>query len=484
MLANGIIGCGAYAPPSRMSRAAMVAAIGWAQPSVKAYGAGARAFGAWDEDPITMAVEAARAALAFGAAPPERLCFVSTTAPFLDRLNAGVVAAALDLPNDTHAADAAGSQRAATSALIALAEGPKGASLLVAGERRPVKSASALEFLSGDAGAALLLGPDDCIASILGAASNVADFVDHFRTAQSGADYVLEERWFRDVALGKLAPAVILPLLERCGVRPAAIDTLIAPTPNPALARSVAEALGVRREALADSLYQSCGHAGAAHPLLMLAAALETAKADQTILLLGFGQGCDAILIRTTPLIETRRPDSLSRCEASKTIEDNYTRFLAATGRLEIDWGMRAERDNRTAQTVAHNRSRDVYGFVGGLCSACRTPQFPKSRRCVNPECRALDTQTAYRFADRAGRVKSFTEDWLAFTRDPPLCYGNVDFEGGGALFMEMTGFKPGALQVGAPVRMQFRIKDFDAARGFRRYFWKAAPHSPGGVNG
>jgi 3-hydroxy-3-methylglutaryl CoA synthase/uncharacterized OB-fold protein len=484
VLANGIIGCGAYAPASRMSRAAMVAAMSWAQPAVKGYGVGARAFGAWDEDPITMAVEAAREAMAFLSSSPERLCFASTTAPFLDRLNAGVVAAALDLPATTHASDAAGSQRAATSALIALAEGGPGVSLLVTGERRPVAAGSALEFLCGDAGAALALGPGDGIARIVGATSIVSDFVDHFRTAQSGCDYVLEERWFRDVALATLAPAAVSPLLERCGVRPESIDMLIAPTPNPALARSVADALGMRREAIAPSLFETCGHAGAAHPVLMLAAALERARPEDWILLLGFGQGCDAILIRTTRDLAARRPDSFRRREAACIVEDNYVRFLAASGRVEIDWGMRAERDNRTAQTVAYNRSRDVYGFVGGQCSACLTPQFPKARRCVNPECRALDTQSPYRFADRMGRIKSYTEDWLAFTRDPPLCYGNVDFDGGGAVFMEMTGFKPGALSVGAPVRMQFRIKDFDAARGFRRYFWKAAPAFTEGVDG
>jgi hydroxymethylglutaryl-CoA synthase len=29
---------------------------------------------------------------------------------------------------------------------------------------------------------------------------------------------------------------------------------------------------------------------------------------------------------------------------------------------------------------------------------------------------------------------------------------------------------------VGLPLRMVYRIKDFDRQRGFRRYFWKATP--------
>ena len=31
-------------------------------------------------------------------------------------------------------------------------------------------------------------------------------------------------------------------------------------------------------------------------------------------------------------------------------------------------------------------------------------------------------------------------------------------------------------LSVGESMRMVFRVKDYDTRRGFRRYFWKAAP--------
>ena len=31
-------------------------------------------------------------------------------------------------------------------------------------------------------------------------------------------------------------------------------------------------------------------------------------------------------------------------------------------------------------------------------------------------------------------------------------------------------------VSVGQAMRLMFRVKDYDVARGFRRYFWKAAP--------
>ena len=480
MTAFGILSYGAYIPRKRLSRRAMVDAVGWAQPALKSLANGERAFAAWDEDAITMALEAARRAMnaaGAGKARPADLFFASTTAPFLDRQNAGVIAAALDLPKPTRCGDLAGGQRAGLSALAAAARERTATSLVAASDRRPTKAASVMEALSGDGAGALLLGPGAPCAELLGTNAVYSDFVDHYRTEASQTDYVLEERWFREVGLARAVPDALAPLLEAHGLDAGGVDHLIAPLPNPALGGAVAKLLDIDKAKLADPLFERFGHAGAAQPLIMLANVLDTARPGEIILAAAIGQGCEAALFRVTDAIEERRAAlSVEAQLQDGASEENYVRFLAAHGGVDIDWGMRAERDNRTAQTVAFNKSRDLYGFVGGLCRACGTAQFPKSRRCVNPDCAALDSQTDYRFADRAAAIKSFTEDWLAFTREPPLVYGNVSFEGGGNVFMEMTDFAPGEAAIGAPLEMRFRIKDIDAARGFHRYFWKAAP--------
>ncbi|MDD9841443.1 MAG: zinc ribbon domain-containing protein [Alphaproteobacteria bacterium] len=484
----GILGFGAYLPQKRISRKSIFDAIGWINASLKPFAKGARAYANWDEDPITMGVAAAQACLAH--APQEveaqTLCFASTTAPFLDRQNAGIIAAALDLPKQTHCYDFSGSQRAALSALIVASQNPKTRLLLTAAEQTPIRAASTMEILCGDAAAALLIGEGKPLAKLHGTKTIYADFVDHYRTANAKTDYVLEERWYRDEGLVKFAPQAILPLLEEAGIEAAQIAHFIAPVANPALARHIAAAVNIKPTALADSLFDTCGYAGAAHALLMLVQVLEKAKAGDWILATAFGQGCEAILLQATDAItdiakhKTEKQGAITHTLqdqlAQGIIENNYTKFLAASGRLDIDWGMRAERDNRTAQSVAYAKSRALYGFIGGICSACQTPQFPKSHYCVNPECGALDTQTDYSFARRLARVKSFTEDWLAFTRDPPLIYGNLSFEGGGNIFMEMTGCETGEIAIGDLVAMQFRIKDIDTVRDFKRYFWKAVP--------
>jgi uncharacterized OB-fold protein len=118
--------------------------------------------------------------------------------------------------------------------------------------------------------------------------------------------------------------------------------------------------------------------------------------------------------------------------------------------------------------------------MIGGKCEVCGTIQFPISRICASPNCNAVDTQEPHPFSEKTGRVNSFTADRLTYSPDPPACYGMVQFEEGGRWMMDFTDVEADRLTVGMRMRMMFRIKDVDTQRGFRRYFWKAAPTEDG----
>src|SRR5262249_35094643 len=158
----------------------------------------------------TMGVEAARDCLtgqdrnAIGA-----LLFASTSFPFEDRLNAGILTEALNLKPSVAAQDLTASQRAATSGLItALPIAPRGAGpvLVVAAEKRRTKSASPLELQTGDGAAAVLIGTGPVVAKLIASATRTVDFVDHFRGEGSEFDYTWEERWIRDEGYNKIVP--------------------------------------------------------------------------------------------------------------------------------------------------------------------------------------------------------------------------------------------------------------------------------------
>ncbi|HSN70161.1 MAG TPA: zinc ribbon domain-containing protein [Steroidobacteraceae bacterium] len=475
----GITACGAYVPRLRLSRSVIAASTSWLRSAAPARVSGERSFCNWDEDAVTMAVEAARLCLgARDTAAISSVVLASTTPPFADRSNAGLVAGALDVSPRAAVADAGGSQRAGTSALLhALRSGAADdETLVVASDRRLAKPGSAQELTYGHGAAAALVGSDDLIAEFVGGATLHSDLVDHYRASGANFDYTLEERWVRDEGHMKLLPEALSAALESAGVQPGTIARAILPVPQ-RTAQSVARLLKLPPDCLAPDPADSCGDIGVGHPLLRLALALEAATAGDMILLAGFGQGIDAIVLRATGAAsDGDLSRSTSRMLGERIEETQYTRFLSHCGLLEMEFGMRAERDNRTAQTASFRRQRDLLAFVGGRCSACGTVQFPKTHACVNPECRAFETQVDHPLAASTGRVKTFTEDWLAYCARPPLVYGNVALEGGGNAFIEFADTMPGELAVGSEVRFVFRIKDVDRLRRFHRYFWKATP--------
>ncbi|MCU0976310.1 MAG: zinc ribbon domain-containing protein [Steroidobacteraceae bacterium] len=477
----GIAAWGACIPRLRLARSTIGAAMGWVNKGLAA-GRGERSICSWDEDSLTLAVEAARDALPSmeARAGLGHVTLASTTLPFADRSNAAVLATALGLGEGTLAQDASGSQRAGTAALAqALAAcGAPGArpALVVAADRRFAKPGSDQEAAYGHGAAAMLATPGDGVAKLVATRHLTADFVDHYRGSGEAFDYTLEERWTREAGWFELVPGTLKALIEDAGLAPASVDHVVISAPA-AAAKRVAALSGLREEALADTLAGRCGDTGCGHPLLMFGSVLERASPGEHVLVVGFGQGVDALLFRVTDAVRGFRPArGAEGCLADRREETSYTRFLSHCGLLAVDFGMRAERDSRTAMTVLWRKHEDITGFTGGRCRDCGTVQFPRSRVCVNPDCRRTDTQEPHRLAESAGRIKTFTEDWLAYSARPPLVYGNVAFEEGGNAFIEFADFEPGEAKVGAPVRFVFRLKDVDRVRGFRRYFWKAAP--------
>ena len=465
MTERGIIALAGYVPVHRIGRRAIATAMDWTSPTSPEL-EGTLAFGNWDEDSITMAVAAARrCGISESGANVDKVTLASTTLPFADRSNSGVVADALALPDSVITRDVGGSQRAATGALIDAVKATS-TELIVAADKRRSRPGSAQELRYGHAGVACLVGEGSPVLRTLGSASVTADLVDHYRAAGAVHDYELESRWVRDEGHVTLLPKVIDRALNRAGIAPDQVAHAILPIP-PGSARKVRQQVGLAATSNADDLTKTVGDAGVGQALLALDQMLPALADGDVVVLCGFGQGADALVLQRTDQIFDAPHDTQSARE-----ETFYTRFLSLNDELDVDWGMRAERDNRTAQSVHYRRRDAISSFTGGRCETCGTPQYPRAQVCVS--CQARGSQTPYRFADRSATVKSFTEDWQAYTRSPPLVYGNVQFEGGGNVYMEFTDVGPGELRVGDAVATSFRIKDIDRRRGFHRYFWKA----------
>jgi 3-hydroxy-3-methylglutaryl CoA synthase/uncharacterized OB-fold protein len=458
---------GAYLPLLRFERKAALAALRWS--GLGGGRDGCRAVAGWDEDALTLAVEAAR--VACREVTPDEVVFASTSAPFFERAHATLLADALVLPERMLTLDVAGSRRCATSALLRALRGC-GSVLLASGERRPTRAGSAAQLAYGDGGAALLAG-DAGPARYLGGISRSHDLLDVYASRIHPTPYAAEERFVRDVAVAEVLAPTILEACRVAGVEPGAIAHAAVHEPVGGIYKAVAGRTGLVAPNHASTLATAAGDLGAAHPLFALALAFHHAKPGEIVLLAGFGSGCDALLFEVEGVVPGAA-DAAAALTAG-LIGRDYVRFLSLCGALDLDWGVRAEFEQKAAATVLHRYGRDMIGFVGGR-DARGNVQFPKTRVPVDPAATGPEALEDVRLADEVGHVVSITADRLNFTPDPPFNFGLVQFDNGARVMMEFTDLGPLGLNVGDRVRMRLRIKSIDRRRGFNTYFWKAVP--------
>ncbi len=465
----GIVSYGSYVPYRRLKRASIAQVLG--VPATK----GERSVASFDEDSVSMAVEAVRDALrnAHGS-PVQALFFGTTTAPYGEKLNAAIVAAASTLPAEIRAADLTGSVRAGLSALLQAADavgGGAGHALAVAADCRLGAPEGKAEQANGDAAVAFVVGSNNVIAEIEASASLTREFLDSWRAPGERFAHSWEERFALTQAYAPLLGRVIQTVLERAKVAPSDLAKVVLDVPNPRAIDEVARRMKLEPAKFADSLALTVGQTGAAHAGLMLANALPAAKPGDRILVVSVADGADAMVLRVTPAAASYRPARSVGGMIESKGDVSYGNYLKWREILPTEPPRRPD-PTRPAGPPMFRAERWKFGFVGSRCTACGTPQLPPQRVCV--KCRAFDKMEPYSFADRGGRVATFTLDRLAYSLNPPTVNVVIDFDGGGRFLCEMTDCEPDKVAIGDQVEMTFRR--LFTADGVHNYFWKARP--------
>ena len=484
----GITSFGGYIPRYRLSRMVIVQNMAWYFPVIMAVAGGEKAVANWDEDSVSMAVAAAYDCMAgHDRKGLDALYFASTTMPFADRLNAGIVAAALNMrENGVSNADFASCMKAGTTAMIAALDSVQAGSrknvLVAASDQRRTKMATMFEMFYGDGAAAVLIGNEDVVADYLGSYSINCDFVDHYRGQAKEFDYGYEERWVRDIGYGKVIPEAISGFLAQSGMKIGDFAKVIYPCYFGGTHKAIAARLGIEKEKAQNNLHAVCGDTGTAHPLVMLVAALEEANPGDRLLVAGFGQGCDVLAFEVTEKIKNMKPRTGIKGSLANRVElTNYQKFTKFRDLITADLGIRGEANPNTSLTVLWRKRKMLLGLVGVQCKKCGTPQFPVYPTCVNPKCWSVNDFEDYEFSDKEAKILMFTGDMLSPSVDPPAVYGLIAFEGGGRTMFDFTDCDLNQVKVGMKTRMSFRRRQTDNMRGFTGYFWKAVPQVEGG---
>jgi hydroxymethylglutaryl-CoA synthase len=473
----GITSYGIHIPRYRLSRKTLSAAMGWAG------GGGAqgdKAVANFDEDSLSMAVSAGRGCLkAVKQAKPDGLYFASTTPPYKEKGSAAIMATALDFSSNIRTGDFTDTLKAGTSALLAAADAIKSGNasniLVCAADCRLSKPAGALETVLGDGGAAFTVSNQNVAATIDSSYAVSYDFPDYRRTDDDKYVRSIEDRFIREEGYLKFIAEAVNGLLKKSKLEAKDIAKVAYPCLNVREHANVGKKIGLQPVQIQEPLMAAIGEAGAASSLMLLVAMLDEAKPGDKLIVASYGNGSEAILLTVTGEITKLQKGILKAALAYKKDLTSYERYLAFRGIIPVETSFPPDIAN--TQLVLNWRERKtILGLYGSVCKKCGTPQYPAQRICVNPDCRATDEMEEMPFADKTGKVFTYTADYASPSLDAPLLFGIIDFDGGGRMVFEFTDTEFESIKIGTPVKMVFRRKYYDAGRGIVGYFWKVTP--------
>lgn len=462
----GITAYGAYVPRWRLNRGLLRKGL-----------PGEKAVAGPDEDSLTMGVAAALDCISgVDRNSIDAVFFASTTSPFKEKGVAATIATVLDLRRDVMTVDLATSLRAGTSALKLATDLVKAGSakqvLVVASDCRLGPPGSPFEQTFGDGAAAFLVGSEKVVAELDENFFVADEIYDVWRRDVDLYVQTWEERFVYTRGYLPVIKEAVGGLFKKAGVEPKDIAKAAFYAPDPRRVMELAKSVGLNPQAqLQDPLIEAVGCTGTAHPLMLLAAALEEASPGAKLLMASYGNGSDAFLFTVKEgveeLRETRRGVK-GHLERKKPLPD-YTTYLRWKGLVTMP-ERRVPMAVSYPSAVAIWRERNrIYPFHGVKCKNCGTVQYPPQRVCI--KCKAKDNFEEVRLYDKKGTLFSFSFDFL---RGIPI--GIVNLEGGGRVFLELADVDVRELKVGMEMEFTFRKLDLWRSDGIYGYFWKATP--------
>ncbi|MBM4326411.1 MAG: 3-hydroxy-3-methylglutaryl CoA synthase [Deltaproteobacteria bacterium] len=468
----GIVRAAGYVPYLKMDRKVIAAA--WERSALP----GCRSVANHDEDSLTMAAEAAQACLKEeDRSRLSGIFFASTTAPYLEKQAAALLATALDLDRGILTVDYAHSLRSSLSALRlaldAVSAGTADTILVAAADTRQGYPRSDPEQQFGDGAAAVLVGGSNEVLEYMGGYGLNDYITDVWRNPGDRYVRAWEGRFITSVGYMALMKEVISSLLTKLGLKPSEVDRAVVAAPDQRSLKDLLKVTGMdKEEAAADSLLNEVGFTGAAHPLLMLTEALEKARPGQTLLVAGYGDGAEALLFRVAANPASEAPKhSVGEQITARGALNSYARFLSYKESVEP---LPGEPFRILPSASATWRERDsLLRCRGSRCRECGEVAFPIQRVCNN--CRSLDRFETVRLSGLQGKVFSFSQDNLAGRSDDPVVVQTVvEMENSARFYGLMTDCRPADVRVGMPVRLTLRR--FHELGDFHNYFWKCRP--------
>lgn len=341
---TGIVGFGIYVPRYRL-KITDIAQVWEKDPGEMTNGfrVAEKAVPAYDEDAVTIGIEAATLALQMAGISAEKLGSLyvgSESHPYVVNPSATIIAEYLGVGNNYLAADLEFACKAATAGLqithALVASGQVAYGMVIGADTAQGKPQDALEYTAASAGAAYIVGknPKEIIARILETSSFSSDTSDFWR--REGARYPTHfGRFTGEPAYFTHVVSEAKKLLLQSKLEPKDFAYCVFHMPNGKFPRIAAKKLGFTAEQLAPSLIvESIGNPYSASALTGLAAVLDIAKPGEKIFFVSYGSGAgsDGFIFETTKYVHRKQQKTTSvtkRIEQKRYI--SYAQYLKQT---------------------------------------------------------------------------------------------------------------------------------------------------------
>lgn len=342
-----ILGYGMYVPYRRVSVSEIASVWGKNKDEIsKSLGITQKSVPYLDEDAVTLAYEAASAAIKRAQINPSEIeaCFVgSESHPYAVNPTSTIVAQFLGIGNNYIAADLEFACKAGTAGMVAtaglIASSQIKTGLVIGSDTAQSRPHDVLEYTAGSASAAFVLGKDSdmSIATLLSTVSFSSDTPDFWRRdgvrfPSHGGRFTGEPAYFNHV----LSAAKML--LKKTNTSPTDYTYAIFHMPNGKFPRAAAKRMGFSENQLQPSLIvDDIGNPYSASSLCGLGAVLDIAKPGDRLFMVSYGSGAgaDAFSFKVNEGITKSRGKTASFKDLIRvTKQISYVEYLKFGGKI------------------------------------------------------------------------------------------------------------------------------------------------------
>jgi len=426
-----------------------------------------RAVANYDEDTITMGVEAVFSTPDYNKFNLKNLFFCTTTPVYIEKSNSSLIATVTSLERSVTAVDITGSLRAGSLGILQALKSD-GNSLIVVSDKRRYELDSSDALSSGDGAVSVVIAEgDDLIAEFISSASITAETMDEWRM-EGDVLHSSERKFILENEAIPLIRECVLKILNDTGLKAGEISKVVFPFFEHRSNLSIAKIIGIPEERVyIPHFFESIGYTGSSFPLISSSEAILNGKQDEFVLLISYSSGADAMLFKISGAGSKNAAKSIEGLKKAlnrkRIIED---KLLLQKIRGDVD----AERISAFTMLPLYIRDiKQCLQLKGLRCKICGAIQYPWRYICFNcnNEKQFDEVQLA-----RSGRVYTYTRDFLVPSPVTPVGMVVLDLDGGGRFYCQVADSPFCAPEIGKEAELTFRR--IHEGGGFVNYFWKA----------